>query len=118
MVKLIDKRWDGKWHIASDLDELFVFPIVPTFQWPDIVFWNEESDIVHLLEPTVPWESNIYAAEERKELRYENLLTECEKQGWSANQSHLGGGARDFVDRKLLNLSRREMDFTALKARN
>ena len=117
MVKVRDKRWDGKWQIASDLDELLVFPIVATLQRPDIVIWNEERKIVHLLELTVPWESNMYAAEERKELRYENLLIECEEQGWSASHSHLGVGARGYVDRKLLNLFRREMGFTTIEVK-
>ena len=53
MVKVRDKRWDGKWQIASDLDELLVFSIVATLQRPDIVIWNEERKIVHLLELTV-----------------------------------------------------------------
>ena len=85
---------------------------------PYIVIWNVERKIVNLLELTVHWESNIYAAEERKELRYENLLIQCEEQGWSTSHSYLGVGARGYVDRKLLNLFRREMGFTTIEVKN
>ena len=67
---------------------MLVLPIIfVTLQRPDIVIWKEERKIVYLLELTVPWESNLYAAEKRKELRYQNLLTECKEQGWSASHS-------------------------------
>ena len=68
-VRRNDVRWEGKWKIATDLDELLVFPIVATSKRPDIVIWNEERKIVHLLELTVPWESNLELAEERKRAR-------------------------------------------------
>jgi hypothetical protein len=77
------------------------------------VVWCKERKIVHLLELTCPWETNLDAAEERKEERYEGLVTACEEQGWTADHSHLGVGARGYVDRKLLRLFRWEMGFTA-----
>ena len=89
-----------------------IFPIVPTPQRPDLVIWNEERKIVHLLELTVPWESNLENAEERKEARYEGLVEACEEEGWTAQHSHLGVGARGYVDRKLLRLFQQEMGFT------
>ena len=112
-VRRNDVRWEGKWKIATDLDELLVFPIVATSKRPDIVIWSEERKIVHLLELTVPWESNLELAEERKEARYEDLLQQCEEQGWTASHSHLGVGARGYVDKKLLQLFRMEMGFSS-----
>ena len=41
-------------------------------QRPDIVICNEERKIVLLLKLTLPRESNLHAAEEKKELRCEN----------------------------------------------
>ena len=108
----MDKRWEGVWKIATDLDELLIFPIVATLQRPDIVIWNSERKVVHLLELTVPWESNLDAAEERKERRYEGLVDACEEQGWTADHSRLVVRARGYVDRKLLQLFRHEMGFT------
>ena len=84
-----------------------------TSKRPDIVIWSEERKIVHLLELTVPWESNLELAEERKEARYEDLLQQCEEQGWTASHSHLGVGARGYVDKKLLQLFRMEMGFSS-----
>ena len=94
------------WWAASD-------PIVATLQRSGIVNLNEERKIVYFLELTAPWGSNLYVAEKRKELRYENLLTEC-KQKWLANHTHLRIGTRCYVDRRLLNLFRRKMGFTAI----
>ena len=65
-----------------------------------------------MLELTVPWESNLEAAEDRKEKRYQGLIEDCEEQGWAASHSHLGVGARGYVDRKLLQLFKHEMGFT------
>ena len=77
------------------------------------MIWNKEKKLVHLLEITVPWESNLGKAEERKEARYEGLVEACEEEGWTAQHSHLGVGARGYVDRKLLQLFQHEMGFTS-----
>ena len=66
-MKRRDNRWEGYWNIAIDLDEFLIFPAVSTTKRPYIVIWNEGRRIVHLLELTVPWESNLDFAEERKE---------------------------------------------------
>ena len=56
-------------------------PIVATLQKADIVIWSNERKMVHLLKLTVPWESNLEAAENRKEKRYMRLIDDCEEQG-------------------------------------
>ena len=113
-AKRVDRRWEGapSWEIDSDLDKALIFPIVPTMQRPDVVIWNRAKKVVHLLELTVPWESNLGDAEERKNARYEGLVEACEEEGWTAQHSHLGVGARGYVDRKLLHLFQYEMGFT------
>jgi len=73
-VKLSDKRWAGRWEIATDIDKLLVFPIVTTLQRPDIVIWDNERKIIHLLELTIPRDSNLEADEERKENWYQGLI--------------------------------------------
>ena len=82
------------WEIDTDLDKLLIFPIVSTLQRPDILIWNKERKVVHLLKLTVPWESNLGKAEERKEARYEGLVEACDEEGWKAQESPLGVGAR------------------------
>ena len=72
----------GYWKIAINLYEFLVFSPVSTMKRPDIVIWNEGRRILHLLELTVRWESNLDLAEERKEIQYEKLLEQCEEQGW------------------------------------
>ena len=116
-TKRVDRRWEGVWNIDTDLDKLLIFPIVATLLRPDIVIWSNERKVVHLLELTVPWESNLDVAEERKERRYEGLVSACEEQGWTADHSHLGVGARGYVDRKLLQLFRHEMGLTPIEVK-
>ena len=38
--------------------------------------------------------------------RYDELLTECQEQGWQIEYFHLAVGARGYVDRKLINFLR------------
>ena len=73
-VKWSGKRWAGRWEIATDIDKLLVFPIVTTLQRPDIVIWDNERKIIHLLELTIPRDSNLEADEERKENWYQGLI--------------------------------------------
>ena len=117
MRKRVDKRWEGEWKIVTDLDQMLVFPIVVTNRRPDIVIWNEERKVVYMLELTVPWESNLEDAEERKNQRYEELKDQCEEKGWQVYLSHLGVGARGYVDWKLLRLFKDEMGFTPLEVK-
>ena len=81
------------------------------------MIWNEERKVVYMLELTVPWESNLEDAEERKNQRYEELKDQCEEKGWQVHLSHLGVGARGYVDWKLLRLFKDEMGFTPLEVK-
>ena len=101
-----DDRWNGKWKVAADLQDSLVFPLVITAQRPDLVVWCEEMRKAIIMELTVPWEDNFEKAEERKEKRYDELLTECQEQGWKIEYFHLAVGARGYVDRKLINFLR------------
>ena len=52
----------------------------------------------------------------REEL--EDLVTSCEEQGWTADFSHLAVGARGYVERKLLQLFKRELGFAAKEVKH
>ena len=64
-------------QITADLPGLYNFPqdIATTDQRPDIVIWSTTT--VHLVELTVPFETNISNAAERKVQRYEDLRDAC-----------------------------------------
>ena len=107
-----DKRWEGTWKIAADLDVPLVFPLVATAQRPDLVLWCEEKKRAILMELTVSWEDNIRAAEERKEQRYRNLIERCEEDGWDIDYYHIGIGARGYIERGFIFLLKNRFGFT------
>ena len=113
-VKRKDDRWKGYWKIQSTLMNSSSFPQCQ--QQRDQTSSYEMKGgglyIFWYLELTLPWEFNLDLAEERKEIWYENLLEQWEEQGWTATHSHLGVGARGYVDKKLHHLFRIEMGFS------
>ena len=98
-----DARWHGEWHLATDLHESLIFPLVITAQRPDLVVWSDDLRRAIVMEPTVPWEENFANAEKRKDIRYDEILTEYQEQGWNIEYCHLAVGARGYVERKLIN---------------
>ncbi|VDI21699.1 Hypothetical predicted protein [Mytilus galloprovincialis] len=68
----------------GDLKQKLQFPqqIAVTNQRPNIVIWSASTNQAILLEPTVPWEERIEDANERKRLKYQDLLEECRDNGW------------------------------------
>ena len=66
-------------HITADLPGQYNFPqdIATTDQRPDIVIWSTTT--FHLVELTVPFETNIQDAAERKIQRYEVLRNACSR---------------------------------------
>ena len=107
-----DKRWEGTWKIAADLDDPLVFPLVATTQRPDLVLWCVEKKKAILMELTVSWEENIRAAEERKEQRYRNLIERCEEDGWDIDYYHIGIGARGYIEKGFVSLLKNRFGFT------
>ena len=107
-----DKRWEGTWKIAADLDELLVFPLVASIQRPDLVMWCVEKRKAIVMELTVSWEENIRAAEERKHRRYRDLVKRCEEDGWDVEYYHIGIGARGYIERGFVSLLRNRFGFS------
>ena len=85
------------WEIAADLKGYERFFPIPTSKKPDLVIWCEMEKKVHLVELTVPHEDNISAANERKDKRYDALVSECEEAGWRATHFPVEIGCRGFV---------------------
>ncbi|KAI8490494.1 hypothetical protein Bbelb_317620 [Branchiostoma belcheri] len=75
----------GEWEMAVDLDTRLDFPrnICETTLRPDIVLCSSVQKTVLVIELTIPWEENIQAAYERKELKYQELVQlQCVENGW------------------------------------
>ena len=107
-----DKRWEGTWQIAADLDEPLVFPLVASTQRPDLVMWCVEKRKAILMELTISWEENIRAAEERKHQRYRDLVERCKEDGWDVEYHHIGIGARGYIERDFISLLRNLFGFS------
>ena len=72
--------------MEADLKRQLRFPpeILSTKLRPDIVIWSPRGRKVIILELTVPWEERMEDAYERKMLKYQKLVEECQDQGWRA----------------------------------
>ena len=83
--------------ISADLKGCDRFVPIPTAKKPDLVVWSAEERKVLLIELTEPHEDNIEKAHERKEQRYENLVKDCEEDGWQAKYFPIDVGFTGFV---------------------
>jgi uncharacterized protein (DUF2126 family) len=54
-----------------------------------------------VMELTVPWETRMAEAGERKRLRYSELLEECERAGWTTEFFTVEVGCRGFAGNSL-----------------
>ena len=98
-----DKRWDGNWQMAADLNGFEGFFPIPTSRKPDIFYWCDEKKVVTIVELTVPHEDNIDAAAERKIVRYQELMDELEEAGWYAVHYPVEVGCRGFMGKRIKN---------------
>ena len=64
-------------RLTADLNDKYELPmhIVPTDLCPDIVWWDDQQKSLVLAELTISYETNFEAAAERKEEKYEELIT-------------------------------------------
>ena len=63
-----------------DLKQRMGFPSeIVTNKRPDIVIWSAKTKQAVLLELTVPWEERIEQAYERKNLKYQELVRDCQQ---------------------------------------
>ncbi|KAK2831157.1 hypothetical protein Q7C36_016243 [Tachysurus vachellii] len=64
---------------------------------PDLVLWSASLKLVYIIELTVPWESAVEEAYELKKLRYAELATDAQQQGWNVKVHPVEVGCRGFV---------------------
>ena len=79
-----------------DLRKKLVFPdIVTTTLRPDIVLWSRQVKTLTAEELTVPWEI-CDRANERKALKYADLMEEYREKGWKVSLFPVEIGCRGF----------------------
>ena len=69
--------------ISVDLDNKYHFPshITNTDLWPDIVWWDDDAKVVTMIEVTVPYDTLMEEAAERKTIKYADLLETLRSKG-------------------------------------
>ena len=95
-VGLLNRAKD--WELRVDLDKRLVFPCeIETRLRPDMVMFSTAKKLLIMIELTVPWESRIDEAYERKKLKYSDLCDSCREKGWSVWCYPVEVGCRGFV---------------------
>ena len=86
-------------NLSADLGT-YIFPhhIVPTDLRPDIVWWDDSVRKILLIELTVCFESSFQHAAERKELKYEDVISRARLAGYSGRVITLEVGARGIIN--------------------
>ena len=85
-------------HLTSDLGS-YAFPqhIVATDLRPDIVWWDDSSKKILLIELTVCFESSFRQAAERKTAKYENVVSRAKLLGYSGKVITIEVGSRGII---------------------
>ena len=105
-------------RLIADLSGGYEFPmrIVPTDLRPDIVWWDDQQKPLVLAELTISYETNFEAAAERKEEKYEELVTGACNAGYDTELITLEVGSRGVINpagfqsrKAALNSTTREM---------
>ena len=67
--------FQSDWKVESDIRRKLVFPPdISTTNLPDMLIWSEKKKKGNIVELTVPWETAVDEAHERKLLKYEELV--------------------------------------------
>ena len=72
--------------MMADVGKQLKFPpeVAITTSRPDIALWSVKTRQVVLIELTVPWEERMEDAHQRKRLKYQELVMECQDNRWRA----------------------------------
>ena len=81
-------------------EEQYIFPqaIATTNSRPDMVIWNDQLTSIYLIELTIPFETGIEDAAERKRQKYADLLAKCSAGKRVAKLITIEVGSRGFIN--------------------
>ena len=96
----------------------YSFPqhIVSTDLRQDIVWWNDSSKTIVILELTIPFETSFQPASERKTMRYESLVKRAREN--SAKYISLEVGSRGIVNLPSFNFLKDLLKISSCDYRN
>ena len=108
------KRQDGTsllssavdWKVQVDIGKQLSIPrnIVDTNLRPDMIITSESTKCIVLIELTVPWEDRIDEAHELKRSKYEQILLDAQRNGWTTHNFPIEVGCRGFAGRSITGL--------------
>ena len=71
---------------------------------PDMIIWSEKKKSVIIVELTVPWETATDEAHERKLLKYDELVSQCRREGWVTTLHAVEVSSRGFIAQSMWRL--------------
>ena len=69
-----------------------------------MVLWSRQVKTLTAVELTVSWEENCHAANERKTLKYADMMEECREKGWRVSLFPVEIGCRGFPGQSVWKL--------------
>jgi len=99
LVNFVKLKLPPATNLTADINE-YAFPthIVSTDLRPDIVWWDDRQKSLMLIELTISYETNFNDAAERKEVKYEELITGAQTSGYDAELITLEVGSREVIN--------------------
>ena len=94
------------WKVQVDIGRQLSIPknIVDTNLRPDMIITSESTKLIVLVELTVPWEDRIDEAHELKRAKYEPILSDAQRNGWTTHNFPIEVGCRGFAGRSITRL--------------
>jgi len=82
-------------HFSADLGSNYNFfqHITPTDLKPDIVWCDDEKNLLRIVELTIPFDTTLDDAAERKETKYEELVQSAQQAGYTTTLTTIEVGA-------------------------
>ena len=86
------------WKMRTDLDRSVKIPkyIIDTNKRPDIILFSDAAKKLGMIELTVPREDRVEVSGEGKKSKYQFIVTEAERRGWSTQLWTIEVGCRGF----------------------
>ena len=99
IVNFVKPKLPSATNLTADINE-YAFPthIVSTDLPPDIVWWDDQQMSLMLVELTISYETNFDDAAERKEVKYEELITGARTSGCDADLITLEVGSMGVIN--------------------
>ena len=103
-------------HFSADLFSDYFFPqhISPTDLRPDIVWWDDQTKFLRILELTIPFETTFADAAERKRTKYEELVQSAQQTGYATKLITIEVGARGVPHMMGFQVLKRELNLNFL----